>query len=207
MAISTYAELQDAILAWINKQDVEQSLGSIIAMTEADLNRKVRHWKMEKRATVSLDDQYSRVPSDWIETIRFYLTGNGTSELILASRSDLLNRRELANDTGGTPRYYTMSDGAFEVYPTSNGNFTAELLYYGKTDALSNSVTTNWLLTDHPDVYLYGSLVHASAFMGEDNRIQVWNTMYQTALDQVNGSSEAARYSGSGLRMKIRSYG
>jgi hypothetical protein len=207
MAISTYAELQDAILAWINKQDIEQSLDSIIAMTEADLNRKVRHWKMEKRATVSLDDQYSRVPSDWIETIRFYLTGNGTSELILASRSDLLNRRELANDTGGTPRYYTMSDGAFEVFPTSNGNFTAELLYYGKTDALSNSVMTNWLLTDHPDVYLYGSLVHASAFMGEDNRIQVWNTMYQTALDQVNGSSEAARYSGSGLRMKIRSYG
>lgn len=207
MAISTYAELQDAILAWINKQDIEQSLDSIIAMTEADLNCKVRHWKMEKRATVSLDDQYSRVPSDWIETIRFYLTGNGTSELILASRSDLLNRRELANDTGGTPRYYTMSDGAFEVFPTSNGNFTAELLYYGKTDALSNSVTTNWLLTDHPDVYLYGSLVHASAFMGEDNRIQVWNTMYQTALDQVNGSSEAARYSGSGLRMKIRSYG
>jgi len=207
MAISTYAELQDAILAWINKQDIEQSLDSIIAMTEADLNRKVRHWKMEKRATVSLDDQYSRVPSDWIETIRFYLTGNGTSELILASRSDLLNRRELANDTGGTPRYYTMSDGAFEVFPTSNGNFTAELLYYGKTDALSNSVTTNWLLTDHPDVYLYGSLVHASAFMGEDNRIQVWNTMYQTALDQVNGSSEAARYNGSGLRMKIRSDG
>ena len=207
MAISTYAELQDAILAWINKQDIGQSLDSIIAMTEADLNRKVRHWKMEKRATVSLDDQYSRVPSDWIETIRFYLTGNGTSELILASRSDLLNRRELANDTGGTPRYYTMSDGAFEVFPTSNGNFIAELLYYGKTDALSNSVTTNWLLTDHPDVYLYGSLVHASAFMGEDNRIQVWNTMYQTALDQVNGSSEAARYSGSGLRMKIRSYG
>ena len=70
MAISTYAELQDAVTVWLNKPDVEQSVTSLISLTEADLNRRLRHWKMTKRSVAEIDSQYSTMPSDYLETTR-----------------------------------------------------------------------------------------------------------------------------------------
>ena len=203
---STYAELKDQVVNFINKPDIEQTIDTFIDLTEADIKRKVRHWKMEKRATVELDDQYSRVPTDWLESIRFYLTSTPTSEVQLISRREMFDRREGRSDTTGRPEFYVMSDGAFEIYPTPDASYTAELLYYAENDALSSSNTTNWLLTDYPDVYLYGTLTHTAPFLGEDARLPIWAQLYQSALDGVNMASEKSRYSGSGLRMNIRSY-
>jgi hypothetical protein len=203
---STYAELKDQVANFINKPDIEQTIDTFIDLAEADIKRKVRHWKMEKRATVDLDDQYSRVPTDWLESIRFYLLSTPTSELTPISRREMFDRREGRSDTTGRPEHYAMSDGAFEIYPTPDATYTAELLYYAENDALSSSNTTNWLLTDYPDVYLYGTLVHTAPFLGEDARLPIWAQLYQSALDGVNMASEKARYSGSGLRMNIRSY-
>ena len=203
---STYAELKDQVSNFINKPDIDQTIDTFIDLAEADIKRKVRHWKMEKRATVDLDDQYSRVPTDWLENIRFYLLSTPTSELTPISRREMFDRREGRSNTTGRPEHYAMSDGAFEVYPTPDATYTAELLYYAENDALSSSNTTNWLLTDYPDVYLYGTLVHTAPFLGEDARLPIWAQLYQSALDGVNMASEKARYSGSGLRMNIRSY-
>jgi hypothetical protein len=203
---STYAELKDQVRNFINKPDIDQTIDTFIDLAEADIARKVRHWKMEKRATVQLDDQYSRVPTDWLESIRFYLSGGDTYELELASRAELLNRRMNSVNTSGRPKYYTMSDGAFEIYPTPDAAYTAELLYFSQNTALSDENTSNWLLSDYPDVYLYGTLAHTAPFLGEDQRLPIWAQLYQSALDGVNMASEKARYSGSGLRMNIRSY-
>jgi hypothetical protein len=203
---STYAELKDQVANFINKPDIEQTIDTFIDLAEADIKRKVRHWKMEKRATVELDDQYSRVPTDWLESIRFYLLGTPTSELTPISRREMFDRREGRSDTTGRPEHYAMSDGAFEIYPSPDASYTAELLYYAENTALSASNTSNWLLTDYPDVYLYGTLVHTAPFLGEDARLPIWAQLYQSALDGVNMASEKARYSGSGLRMNIRSY-
>ena len=203
---STYAELKDQVANFINKPDIDQTIDTFIDLAEADIARKVRHWKMEKRATVQLDDQYSRVPTDWLESIRFYLSGGDTYELELASRAELLNRRMNSVNTSGRPKYYTMSDGAFEIYPTPDAAYTAELLYFSQNTALSDENTSNWLLSDYPDVYLYGTLAHTAPFLGEDQRLPIWAQLYQSALDGVNMASEKARYSGSGLRMNIRSY-
>ena len=203
---STYAELKDQVRNFINKPDIDQTIDTFIDLAEADIARKVRHWKMEKRATVQLDDQYSRVPTDWLESIRFYLSEGNTFELTQVSHAEIISKRVDALNTTGRPRYFTMSDGAFEVYPTPDTAYTAELLYYAKNDALSDSNTYNWLLQDAPDVYLYGTLMHTAPFLGEDARIPVWANLYQSALDSVNLSSEKAMSQKSGLRMHLRSY-
>ncbi len=75
MSITTYSELKTAVANWLNRDDLTAVIPDFISLAEADMDRKVRHWRMEKRATVQLDDQYSRVPSDWLESIRFYLSG------------------------------------------------------------------------------------------------------------------------------------
>lgn len=206
MSITTYAELKAAIANWLDRDDLTSVIDDFISLTEADIDRKIRHWKMEKRATVQLDDQYSRVPTDWLESIRFYISGGQTYELRQASHADMINRRMSAANVAGRPQYFTMSDGAFEVFPTPDAAYTAELLYYSKTPALSDSNTSNWLLEYAPDVYLYGSLVHSAPYLADDQRIQIWASLYQSATDNVNIASDRARNTISGMRMSIRSY-
>lgn len=206
MAISAYADLQDAVSVWLNKPDADQTVPSLISLAESDINRGLRHWKMQKRSVAEIDSQYSAVPSDWIETVRFYTTDGGTNPLELISQAELIDRKALAHNTAGRPQFYAMTGGQFEFYPVPDDTYNAELVYFATVPALSDENTSNWLLTEAPDVYLYGTLVHSAPFLGEDARLATWASLYTAALSSLNITSESARYSGTGLRMKIRSY-
>ena len=72
--------------------------------------------------------------------------------------------------------------------------------------ALSDSAETNWLLTHHPDIYLYGALLHSAPFLQEDARAQTWAALYKSAVERVNDASSKSTASGSGLRLNIRAY-
>ena len=52
MSITTYSELKTAVANWLNRDDLTSVIPDFIALTEADMDRKIRHWRMEKRATV-----------------------------------------------------------------------------------------------------------------------------------------------------------
>ena len=206
MAISTYAELQDAVTVWLNKPDVDQTVTTLISLAEADINRKLRHWKMQKRSVAEINSQYSAVPSDWLQTVRFYTTDGGTQPMDLISQADMIDRKALAANVSGRPQFYAVTGGQFEFYPVPADTYNAELVFFAEVPALSDANTSNWLLTDAPDVYLYGTLVHSAPFLGEDARLATWTALYKAALDGLNATSETARYSGSGLRMKVRAY-
>lgn len=64
---------------------------------------------------------------------------------------------------------------------------------------LSNSVITNWLLTNHPDVYLYGSLLEAQPYLMDDARISVWAQIFERVVSEVrlpNASANLSNYAG-----------
>lgn len=209
MAINTYATLKSTIADFLDRDDLTSVIPTFIQLAEAQINRDVRHWKMEKRASgqQSGGDEYMQIPSDWMETIRFHVTGNGTSPLDLLSRKAMEDKRAGAEDASGTPRYYTHADSQFQLYPTPSADTNTELLYYAKTDALSDSNTTNWLLSEAPDVYLYGALLHSAPYLAEDERIGVWAQMYSASVAQLNNASDNSRMSGSGLTLKIKGLG
>jgi hypothetical protein len=206
MTITTYATLKTAVADFLNRDDLTSVVPTFIALAEADMQRKVRHWRMETRSTAQLDTQFSAIPSDWVETIRFYLTTGETSRLELISQAEMIDRKEADSNVTGRPYYYAMTGAQFELYPVPDGLYTGELLYFGKIPALSDSATTNWLLTNAPDAYLYGALIHSAPYLKDDARIQIWAALYQSAIDSLNNSSNDARHSGTGLRMKIRSF-
>tara|TARA_R110000744_G_scaffold188846_1_gene308095 strand:+ start:1985 stop:2605 length:621 start_codon:yes stop_codon:yes gene_type:complete len=206
MAISTYAELQDAVAVWLNRPDVDQSVGTLISLTEADINRRLRHYKMTKRSVAEVDSQFSATPSDYLQTIRFSITSGSTNALDVISQNELLDRKSLSANTAGTPKFYAFTGEQFEFYPVPDDTYNAELVYYAEIEALSDQNTSNWLLSDAPDVYLYGTLAQSAPFLGDDARLSVWNSLYEKALSGLNNASDAARFGGVGLRLNIRSY-
>lgn len=202
MSISTYAALQTAVADFLNREDLTATVPTFIALAEASLNRDIRHWRMQSRSTADLDAQYSAVPSDWMETIRFSLTGDGVKRLEPISHADLASRR--ANYISGRPRFFAMTDGQFELLPTPDGTYASELVYYARLPALSDEATTNWLLTYHPDAYLYGALVHSAPYLADDTRSVVWASFYKAAIDAINTEGTNADAGGTGLRIKAR---
>lgn len=206
MAITTYTELKTAIADFLNRDDLAATIPTFISLAEANMQREIRHWRQEKRSTAELDTQYSAIPADFLEAIRFYVTSGDTKPLELISQAELLDRKRKSLNTSGSPAYYALTAGELEVYPVPDGTYDVELYYFARVPALSDSAPTNWLLTYFPDVLLYGALVHSAPYLQDDSRITVWAALYQQAIDAINTSSEKAKFGGSGRRMKIRSY-
>ena len=208
MALNTFTALKASIADFLNRDDLTAVIPDFISLAEAQINRDVRHWKMEARSSGQQTggDEYMQYPADWVETIRLHLTGSGTSVVNPISRDAMADKRASAEDVTGKPIFYTHADGQFQLYPTPSTDTDFELLYYQKVPSLSSNAD-NWLLLDSPDVYLYGALLHSAPYLAEDQRVAIWAQMYSAAVARLNEASESARYSGSGLRLKIRGLG
>ena len=206
MAITTYTELKTAIADFLNRDDLSSAVPTFISLAEADMQRRVRHWRMEKRSTAELDTQYSAIPADFVEVIRFYVTSNDTRPLELISQAELLDRKAKRSNASGAPAYYALTAGELEIYPVPDGTYDVELYYVSRIPALSDSNASNWMLEQYQDAYLYGSLVHSAPYLKDDARVTVWAALYQNAIDAINAESERSKFGGSGRRMKIRSY-
>ena len=206
MALTTFTGLKASIADFLNRDDLTAVIPDFITLAEAQINRDIRHWKMEARSSgqQSASDEYMQIPADWLETIRLHITDGTTTVVNLISRDAMADKRQGSLDAVGTPIYYTHADSQFQFYPTPSVDTNFELLYYQKLDALSDSNSDNWLLLDSPDVYLYGALLHSAPYLAEDQRIAIWAQMYSAAVQRLNEVSEDARFSGSGLKLKIR---
>jgi len=206
MAITTYSELQASISDWLNRSDLTSQIPDFIALAEADMDRRIRHWRMERRSTALLDTQYSALPNDFIEPVRLSITSGDTYKLEAESQAQLLDRRAQASNATGLPKYYALTGGTIEVFPTPSDDYTLEMLYVSKLEPLTSSNTSNWILTYYPDCYLYGTLLHSAPFLEQDQRLTVWSALYEQSLQSVNNENNNAKFSGAGLRVKIRSY-
>jgi hypothetical protein len=202
--IATYAELQTAIADFLNREDLTAVIPTFIRLAEARMDRDLRHWRQEQRSNADLDAQYSALPTDFLQPIRLQILSGPSGEVAPISTAQMLQLRGDRADLVGRPTNYAITGGSIELYPTPDDTYASSLVYYGRTPALSVSNTANWLLTEAPDAYLYGSLVHAAPYLKDDQRAVVWESLFKLSLDTLNSSSEDAKYGGTGLRMRPR---
>lgn len=202
--IADYDELKGAVADFLNRDDLTAVIPTFIRLAEARIDRDLRHWRQEKRSTAQLLDQYTGLPVDFLQPIRFQLTSAPTNELKPISQAQLLQLRGDRNDRVGRPEYYALTAGSIELFPTPNTTYDASLVYYSRIPALSATNTTNWVLSEAPDAYLYGTLVHTAPYLKDDSRLTVWESLFKLSLDTLNLSSSDAKFGGSGLQMRTR---
>ena len=204
MAITTYSELQSAVGDFLNRQDLTTVIPTFIALAEADFNRSIRHRSMLTRATATIDAQFTALPTDFLEAKNIQLNSTPITVLryVTMEHADLVRQA----DPTGQPRYYTIVGDTLECVPVADASYTAELTYYKKIAALANDNTSNWLLSYHPDVYLYGTLMQSAPYLKDDQRIPVWGSLYRQYLADVNASSDKAEFSGGALFMRPRTW-
>lgn len=206
MAITTYAELKAAIGEWLNRDDLDSVIPNFISLAEAQFNRTIRHRKMVVRSDATLDTPYFAVPGDWLQTIRFQLNTNPVTPLLFVTPEQALEETQVYS-AAQQPLFFTMIGEQFQVVPAPDGSYDAELLYYGKIPALSDSNTTNWLLTESPDLYLYGALAQTAPYLKEDERLGIWAGLYQKLFDDMMQADERSRIGSSKLKSRFRTFG
>ena len=202
MALTTYTELKTSIANWLNRSDLTTEIaGDFIALAEADFNAKLRIRQMEQIDEITIDAETETVPTGFISVRSLYiLSGSTKYNVEYITPANLFKTK--GSSTSGLPRVYSIeSDDATESFrfaPTPDSSYTGYLQYYKAFDNLSDSVASNYILATHPAIYLYGSLYHASNFLGgiDPNQTAQWMNMYSMALERCENNDRQDSYGG-----------
>ncbi len=207
MALSTYTELKASVADWLNRTDLTSVIPDFIALAEAQIERTLRTRQMIVRATASIDTEYSAVPGDFLETKSIKLNTNPVTALTFESVDALDDLKSTTYISAGKPQYFSIVGGQIRVLPVPDNTYTAELIYYAKLSKLSSTNATNWLLTQAPDVYLYGSLMQAAPYLKDDARVSVWAAIYTRGLEELQVADDRGATSGGSIMMRARTFG
>ena len=201
MALDSYSNLKTSIADWLNRDDLTNVIPDLITLCEADLNRRLRVREMVARSVGEVSTQFTVLPSDFLEARNVQINTSPPSVLDYRSPEALDRYRATIGDNTGTPIYYTLIGDTLEVAPTPSQTEKIEIVYYKKISPLSSSNTSNFILSDHADVYLYGSLLHSAPYLHGDERLATWATVYDSKVERLNGADSTAQHSGNTLRM------
>jgi hypothetical protein len=187
-----YAQLSQAIADLMHRTDLSASIPTFISLAEAELNRDLRVRQMEvDLALTSITDNMITLATDIVDVKSLWVPGfEGTP--LEPNGFDAV----LANGLTGRPTMYARK-GAKGVF--FNGSGDVKGVVFQKIPGLGDSTPENWLLDEHPDVYLYGSLKQAAIYAKDD--ITVYDAQYAGALAGVTGTSK--RITGS-MRIRTR---
>ena len=204
MALSTYSNLKTAIANWLNRSDLTDEISDdFIKLTEADFNSKLRIRKMVTQATITIDSETESLPTGFLQVRDFYIL-SGTTKYPLRYMTPSQMDQVKGTSRTGIPSSYTILGDTFRFMPKPDSSYTSKINYYKSFDTLSDTNTTNWILTNHPSIYLYGSLFHAANFLGGINpqQVQSWQGMYSTAMERLEQNDREDQFSGSPLQIR-----
>ncbi|MBN9497857.1 MAG: hypothetical protein J0H39_13960 [Alphaproteobacteria bacterium] len=204
MALDTYANLKASLADWIARADLTAQIADFVALCEARVNRELRVRQMEvtgPNISTVAGQRTIPLPADFIEPRAFQIADT-TNTPITGMALDQFSTTYAGNGQG-RPTHYAIVGANLYLGPIPDAVYAVQPFYYGKIPALSDSNTTNWLLTNYPNVYLYGSLIEAEPFMKNDLRIATWLGLYDRAIAAIKGENARAVWNGAPLRPAI----
>jgi len=204
MALSNYTDLQAAVRAEMS--DVSTSglsataIVDAITRTEAKINRRTRLREAEQLAYATYN-----ASDDTIESRRIAMP-LGYVEML-----DLRWKKSSEDDTAYTEAmyvhptsihsyytsitdsrlYYTIRDQIEFNRQTAGVDYELMMHYLKKWDIASDS--TNWLLTNYPDAYLYGACVEVAAFIKNPEEAAGYKVLFDEVLKELNELSKRGR--------------
>lgn len=178
MAISTYAELKTAVANYLHRNDLTTVIPDFIALCEANIRRDLRVRAMEQTATGTLTTSTLAIPTGFLEARRVLLNG---------IEQDVCTPMHFTQVSDDITAQYTIVGTNF-VFQSSTATYSID--YYKAFDSFSNDSDTNWLLTNHPDVYLFGSLSEAALYAQADPAM--WMSKYRFGIDRVRTTERNA---------------
>jgi len=147
------------------------------------------------------------LPTDLKSVLSLYHDGDSFYGELECIPADLIGRMKGMHGDSGVPKWFAVVNGKLRMAPEPDTTYDLKMTYDVRLQSLSTSQTSNWLLTSHPDIYLYGALIEASPYLKDDTRIPIWEKRLETALEELNKDNWRGEYGGSLRAMPRRPIG
>lgn len=185
MALSNYTDLQAAVANHLHRNDLTAIIPDLIALAESRIARTVRVCAMENRATGTSSGQTIALPDGFLELRSLQIVVGGDTKSLSYIAPERVGSAE------GEPQSYSIIGDNIYLYPY--GSYSYVLTYYKKFDPLATS-STNWLLTNAPEIYLYGTLVEATPYVMDDARLATYSQLFSSAVIDLERSDRNRKY-------------
>jgi hypothetical protein len=207
MALDTYGGLKTSIASWLARADLTTMIPDFVTLAHKQLMRDLRgHLRLQKRdPTFQISAEYMQAPADFLEFVSGYLNTSPKRTLTFMPND---TQTDLFGSGSDYPAYFCLVGSAenaenFRFGPVPSGTFTATISYYAKMPFFTSDADYNWILTDYPGLYLYGSLMQAAAFIQQDERISLWAKGYGDDLGNCMAAGRRARWGGNGMAVRV----
>lgn len=190
MAITTYAELKTAAANFLVRSDLTARIPEFISLAEARLNRVVRKRQAEVDAslTATPSSRSIALPATFSEPVNLWIVRSGERDALEYLDPALMEASAIA----GEPMYWGI-DGTSLVFERPCDSAYSFVLRHWAKYALSDAATTNTLLTDAPDVYLFATLAEAGPFLRDANLSSAYEQKLTRALNELNAKDARAK--------------
>ena len=183
MAVTNYAELQTAITNWMARSDLSGDAAEFIELAEKRLNRELRGIQAEQTLTgIAASRDISLTAYSVDEPLNLFIT-DGSDEYEVAK----VAFSEQRHITGSArPRNWSVYNNDTIRFDRALDQAYPFRLIYEPKFALSDAVTTNWLLDNHSDVYLAASIVWGGMFTQDIEQVSMWASVLMDGVDSIN---------------------
>ena len=203
MAISTYTELIDAVRRWGKRDDLDSLIPDFIIIAEGKIARdlRLRSQVASSTLTCTVGQREIALPDGWLEFENVTRRGSPDIQMLYVPIQHLDAKYPGSSGTAG-PVVYSIEGSNMLVGPEPDSAYSIDVLYYKRFDPLSTS-STNWLLTNHPSIYLFAVLAELAVYAFDDQNATNWQTRYKGEAEALQTSDDNGQFSGSSLRVKV----
>ena len=200
----TYTGLLASIAGLLHRSDLTASIPDFVVLVEARIARDLR--VRRQITTLVLNTvasvPYVTLPADYLELENLSISSGGVEANMPYVNIEYMNTRYPEGGGNGVPRVYTLETNQVLLGPVPDGVYPVTTLYYARFSPLATT-PTNWLLTNHPDVYLFGALADAADFIDSEKLAQKWEAKYTRAVKLLQNADDKAMFSGTSLRVRM----
>ena len=200
--IGNYQQLIDAITSYLyDRKDLLPSIPYFVSAAEAKVHRLLRIRANELLATYTVSTNTITLPANYIETKILAVDGVPLKRI---SGAEMLTRLQ-RSPAAGVPKNFARIGSEMFIHPAPNAedsDVTVSLIYYGHFNGDLAANGTSPIFDEAPDVFLHGALGEASAFLGQDSRIPVWERLYLDGIGELQVQAAEEEYSGTGVAVQ-----
>lgn len=202
MSLTTYAGLQAAIAGWLHRSDLAAVIPDFIALAEGRIARDLRLRRQIAKVTLqtTAGTQGINLPDDYLEAENITLDG-GTPRQLTFVPIEHLDTKYPATYTA-MPAVYTLLGNQLLMGPVPDAAYDVEISYYARFAPLSDANPTNWLLQNHPSIYLFCALSETELYTMNDERAGLWAAKATQEIDALQAGDDTAVHSGTVLRVR-----
>lgn len=198
--ITDYASLVAEVTAWSGGSSdtgFATAIDSAIGDAEDAMNRALRVPEMVRRVSVNLDQDYENLPADFIQAKAVFAVRTQDDR---SFETPLPCVTEENASWAGNPYYrqrwrhssmpagYALSGLQIRVVPMPDDatGLGLRVIYYGKVEPVSATMTCTALLSRYPSLYKYGVLASLSDYTENDAAAAKWQQKFTVLLADAN---------------------